>query len=470
MKLFNTSSRLIEEFQPLNSPSVTFYACGPTVYDYTHIGHLRTYTHNDLLRRTLMYNGFNTKYVMNITDVGHLTGDDDTGEDKLEKGAKKFGKTVEDVAQYFTDFFFASTDALRILRPDIVVEATKHIADMISLISKLQQRGFVYETDEAMYFDTTKFDKYGALSGQNLADKMQKAREDVYIDSQKKHATDFVLWFKRVGRFKDHTMYWNSPWGDGFPGWHIECSAMSMKYLGETIDIHAGGVDHIPVHHENEIAQSECATEKTFVKYWFHSEFLKINGEKMSKSKGNLYTLDHLSEKNIDPLALRYLYLQTHYRQVMNFTWESLQAAQTALNKLKDSTLQLRQQTHRKELSDEKLNKVEEYSRSFKESISHDLQMPKALSTVWEVVKSNIPSNDKLELLYDFDHILGFGLPELNNDDIPHEIIELAENRKKLRASNDFKTADQIRSDIEERGYHLEDINGAYRIKKKPAS
>ncbi|MFH0979549.1 MAG: cysteine--tRNA ligase, partial [Candidatus Roizmanbacteria bacterium] len=342
MKLHNTLTRKLETFKPLNPPTVTLYTCGPTVYDYTHIGHMRAYVVNDLLRRTLAFLGYKVKHVMNITDVGHLTGDDDSGEDKLEKGAKKSKKTVWDVVKFFTDYHFKTTDALNILRPNIDCPATEHIKEMIKMIKKLDENGLTYKTDEALYFDVTKFPNYGKLSGQSLKDKLKGARKDVYLDPGKKNSTDFALWFFRVGRFKDHTMYWDSPWGSGFPGWHIECSAMSQKYLGETIDIHTGGVDHIPVHHENEIAQSEGATGKEFVRYWFHFNFLMVDNQKMSKSLANFYTLEDLKKHSIDPLALRYLFLQSHYRQVLNFTWESAKAAQEGLNKLKNIIVDLK--------------------------------------------------------------------------------------------------------------------------------
>src|SRR3989339_1953721 len=344
MKLYNTASRKIEEFIPLNPPNVTFYSCGPTVYDYTHIGHMRTYVNNDVLKRTLVYLGYKVKHVMNITDVGHLSGDDDSGEDKMEKGAKKYGKTVWDVAKFYTEFFFKTTDALNIIRPNIVCNATEHVEEMIRLIEKLKQNGFVYETKGALYFNVKKFKNYGKLSGQKLEEKIQAVRTEVNVDEDKKHPADFALWFKRVGRFADHTMYWTSPWGEGFPGWHIECSAMSMKYLGDTIDIHSGGIDHVPIHHENEIAQSEAATGKPFVKYWFHNNFLTVDGQKMSKSLGNFYTIDDIEKNKIDPMSLRLLFLQSHYRQPLNFTWQSARASQEAYKRLREIFINLKPQ------------------------------------------------------------------------------------------------------------------------------
>jgi len=469
MRLYNTKTRQIEELVPLNHPIVTFYSCGPTVYDYTHLGHLRTFTNNDLLKRALNYRGYKVKHVMNITDVGHLTGEDtDSGEDKLEKGARKFGKTVEEVADFFTEYFFMSLDAVGISRPDIAVKATDHIQEMIDLNRILESKSFTYQTDEALYFDTSKFERYGQLSGQNLADKKLQARDDVYVDAQKKNPTDFVLWFKRVGRFQEHSMHWNSPWGDGFPGWHIECSAMSMKYLGSTIDIHSGGVDHIAVHHENEIAQSECATDAEFVRTWFHNVFLLINGEKMSKSLGNLLTIDSVRERSIDPRSLRYLFMQTHYRQIMNFTWESLDAAQNALFKLRKMSAQLKQQEQRTELSEEKMAKVTDYQLKFADALDNDIQMPQALAVVWEVVKSNIPSLDKIELLTQFDEVMQLDIFNSSGvqEDIPDFIKELAEKRAEARNDRNFDLADQCRKEIEDKGYILEDSPTGYVLRK----
>ncbi|MFN4212761.1 MAG: cysteine--tRNA ligase [Microgenomates group bacterium] len=466
MNLYNTITRKIEKFQPLNPPRVTLYTCGPTVYDFTHIGHLRTYTNNDVLKRTLNYLGYQVKHVMNITDVGHLTGDDDTGEDKLEKGAKRVGKTVWVVAAFYTDFFFKSTDSLNILRPDIICRATDHIKEMIDLIQILEKKGYTYETKEALYFNVAKFKNYGRLSRQPLSQKLKGAREEVYIDPEKKHPADFALWFKRVGRFANHSMHWTSPWGDGFPGWHIECSAMSMKYLGETIDIHAGGVDHIPVHHENEIAQSEVATGKPFVRYWFHNNFLLVEGEKMSKSLGNFYTIDDIKKKNIEPAALRYLFLQSHYRQVLNFTWNSVLSAQEGYNKLKEYVLTLRQQKERTALSSDKLKKIDLFRQRFLEAVSNDLQTPQALSFMWEMLKSNIPSTDKLDLLLEFDQVLGLKLNEITQDEVPEEIIKLAKERQKARQKQDFEKADELRKKIQQLGWKIEDSQQSFKLKR----
>lgn len=467
MKLYNTLTRTIEELNPLHPPIVTFYSCGPTVYDFTHIGHMRTYINSDVLKRALTYRGFSVNHVMNITDVGHLSGDTDHGEDKLEKGAQKSGKTVWEVAEFYTNNFFETMKALNILPATTTCKATDHITDMTSCINTLVQKGYAYETNEAVYYDISKFPNYGKLSGQKMDDKIQKAREEVNVDPEKKHPADFALWFKRVGRFADHQMHWNSPWGDGFPGWHIECSAMSMKYLGETIDIHSGGVDHIPVHHENEIAQSEAATGKQFAQIWFHNAFLLVNGAKMSKSLNNFYTIEDVRNKRIDPLALRMLFLQTTYRQEMNFTWESVQAAQTALQKLREQVLVLRSQTQRQALSEDKLHQVDEYRVQFTQALENDLQMPQAVAVTWSMLKSNIPSEDKLDLLYEFDTVLGLDLRNVTEEKIPDEIVRLGTERDHARANKNFALSDSLKQQIEELGYAVFDGVDGSTIKKK---
>ncbi len=466
MKLYNTASREIEEFKPQMPPEVSFYSCGPTVYDFTHIGHMRAYTNTDFLKRTLTYLGLKVNHVMNITDVGHLTGDTDEGEDKLEKGAKSSGKSVWDVAKFYADNFFETMKALNILPAETTCKATDHIEEMIELVKKLVEKGFAYETKEAIYFETAKFANYGKLSGQKLDEKIQQARKEVVADPEKKNPADFALWFKTVGRFANHEMHWSSPWGEGFPGWHIECSAMSMKYLGKTIDIHSGGVDHIPVHHENEIAQSETATGKPFVKQWFHNEFLLVDGVKMSKSLQNFYTLKDIKKKNVDPIALRYLFTQTQYRQQMNFTWESLEGAQNSLIKLRELVLALRKQTDRQMISEDKLIQVDTFRSQFRAALENDLQMPQAVAVVWSMLKSNIPSEDKLDLLYELDQVLGLNLKELNEELIPKNILELVMKRETARKNKDFTTSDQLRAEIEKLGYRVEDIGDNYSVKK----
>lgn len=466
MKLYNTLSRKIEEFIPLNPPHISFYVCGPTVYDFTHIGHMRTYINNDVLKRSLIYLGYKVNHVMNVTDVGHLSGDDDSGEDKMEKGAKKYGKTVWDVAKFYTDFFFRTTDTLNISRPDIVCNATDHIEQMIQLIDRLIQKGLAYETKEAVYFDVLKFKNYGKLSGQKLEEKIQAVREEVNVDSEKKHPADFSLWFKRVGRFADHTMHWTSPWGEGFPGWHIECSAMSMKYLGETIDIHSGGIDHVPVHHENEIAQSEGATGKQFVRYWFHNNFLTVDGQKMSKSLGNFYTIEDIEKNKIDPISLRLLFLQSHYRQPLNFTWQSARASLEAFNRLREIANGLKVSNSQNNKLVKLSSKGIVFQQHFKEAIEDDLQTPQAVANMWDMIKSDITNEEKYLLLMDFDKVFGLNLSNITEEKIDANIIILAERRLEARKQRNFDASDRLRIKIEKAGFKIEDKGDSYSIKK----
>jgi cysteinyl-tRNA synthetase len=463
LKFYNSLTRKIEEFRPLKSPDVGMYSCGPTVYGYAHIGHLRRYVGDDVIKRVLALNGFKVKHVMNITDVGHLTSDADTGEDKMEKGAKALGKTVWEVAKFFEEQFFKSTDILNIKRPDILCRATEHISDQIDLIKRLEEKGFTYKTEQGIYFDISKFPGYNRLSGQNLDDLKVAVREDVTSDPAKRHPADFALWIFTKGRFADHVMRWNAPWGNGFPGWHIECSAMSMKYLGETFDIHTGGIDHIPTHHTNEIAQSEAASGKPFANYFVHHEFLMVDGKKMSKSFGNLFTVADIQERGIDPISLRYLFLTAHYRDPLNFTWESLKASQTALLKLKAQCSRLRQgfggQVNRTMLSKEKLSKIDDFRERFVSAVNDDFAIPRAIAILWEVVKSNIPGEDKYDLLVFFDEIFGFGLSQTQDSDpkIQDEIKILIGQREKLRKEGKFDEADKMRFKLQELGYRIED-------------
>ena len=464
MKLYNTLTRSIEEFKPIEPNKISFYACGPTVYDYSHIGHIRAYVFNDTIRRVFEFLHYDVQHVMNITDVGHLSDDADSGEDKMEKGARKYGKTVWDLAQYYTDFFFMTMDGMNILRPKIVCKATDHIGEMIEMIKILIEKGHAYETREAVYFDTTTFKEYGRLSGQKNEDKKQAVRDDVYTDPEKKHPADFALWFKRIGKFKDHTMHWESPWGDGFPGWHIECSAMSGKYLGKTIDIHTGGIDHIPVHHENEIAQSEATNGVPFVHYWMHYHFLQVEGQKMSKSLGNFYTIEDIVKKGINPLAFRLLLLQSHYRQPMNFTWKALVGTNEAYTKLKAQSLKIKsEQVSHFEPSEES----KKYKRQFIDAIENDLQTPQAVAVLFNMLKSEISSNEKLLLLTEFDQVLGLNLLSIETKEVvPLEVIDLAEARKKAKEQKEYTKADELRKQIEEKGYKIEDAKGEYILKK----
>ncbi len=433
------------------------YACGPTVYDYTHIGHLRKYIGDDLIRRVLTANGYNTKFVMNITDVGHLESDADEGEDKLEKGALATGRTVWEVAKFYEDYFFKSTDQVNILRPNVTARATEHISEMIKLIQKLEENGFTYITDDAIYFDTSKFPNYTQLSRQKLEEKGVGVREDVVIDKQKKNPQDFVLWFFTVGKFLNHAMKWDSPWGEGFPGWHIECSAMSMLYLGNTLDIHTGGMDHIPVHHTNEIAQSEAATGEKFVNYWVHHEFLMVDGEKMSKSKKNFYTYEDITDKGFEVLALRYLFMTAHYKDFINFTWNSLGASQNALNNLRG---EIRLWESPKEVDTR-------YWQSFIDAANNDLNLPQALAVVHDLVKSEIDSGIKAATLLKMDEVLGLDLDKYISKpkEVSSEVQELLDKRQKARDDKNFEESDRLRKEIEALGFEILDTPEGQKVR-----
>lgn len=408
--LYNSLTRQKELFTSIDSKKVKLYTCGMTVYDYAHIGHGRKYIMDDILRRVLTANGFKVNHIQNVTDVGHLISDADEGEDKLEKGAKKQGKTVWEIADYFTKNFYDSMDKLNIIRPSVICKATEHIKEQIDLIEKLFKNGYAYDTAEAVYFDTSKFKDYGKMFGQKVSEKRIGVRDEVKTDSNKRNPQDFALWFKRVGNFADHAMHWESPWGDGFPGWHIECSAMSMKYLGDQIDIHTGGEDHLSIHHPNEIAQSEGATgKKPFSKFWVHSAFLTVDGTKMSKSLDNFYTISDIVKRGFDPLALRYLFLGAHYKKPINFTWVSLDGASKGLKRLQ-STVNSLKITDRTILSQEKNEKVNEYRVKFNQAINDDLNTSKAMAVMFEMLKSNISSEDKYDLAISFDEVLGLNL------------------------------------------------------------
>ena len=464
LRIYNTLSRKIENFKPQNPPLVTMYACGPTVYEYAHIGHMRRYVGDDILVRILEYNGFKVKEAMNITDVGHLTSDSDTGEDKMEKGARKFEMSVWDIAKKFEKQFFNSLDALNIQRPDILMHATDYIKEQIVFIQILEQKGYTYKIDDGIYFDTSKFPNYTKLSGQKAEDLKAGAR--IEMVKGKKHLTDFALWKfspNLPAGGKKRQMEWASPWGVGFPGWHIECSAMAIKGLDtETLDIHTGGIDHIAIHHANEIAQSEAATGKQFVRYWVHHNFLHVDGNKMSKSAENIHTVEDVLRKGFDPLALRYLYLQTHYRQEMNFTWYSMGAAQIAYKRLIEEVAKLKNPK----------GEIPEFEKKFLEAINDDLNLPKALGLVWELIKSDYPDSAKAESLYKIDQVLGLDLEKSREKKkvlkiiLPSEIQKLIEERNQLRKQGRFTQADYLRNKIKKLGYLIKDTKKGMEIEK----
>jgi len=463
MKLYNTLTRKKQEFKPLNANQVKIYLCGPTVYWYPHIGNLRTYVNNDILIRALNYLGFKTKVVMNITDVGHLTGDRDIGEDKMEKAAREKKLDIWQLAKKYTDYFWQASAKLNIKKPDIVCKATDYIPSMISLVKKLEEKGYTYKTDDGVYFDTSKVKDYGSWFHLNLKGLQDGAR--VEKNSQKKNPADFALWkFAKPGEKRQ--MEWISPWGPhSFPGWHIECSAMAMHHLGNTLDIHAGGIEHIPVHHTNEIAQSQAVTGKQFVRYWFHSSHLLVDNQKMSKSLKNIYTLDQLEEKHFDPLDLRYFYLTAHYKSKLNFTWKALTGAQVSLNKLRETITGLSNQA--KTGSDKQLKK--DWQKQFLQAINDDLNMPQALSLVWQLIKSSLlASQDKLDLLQSWDQVFGLDLfKKTEKTKIPEKIKKLVKLRQKLRQEKKWQKADQLRQKIEDKGFIIEDSNRGIKIKVK---
>lgn len=465
MRIYNSLTWQVEEFVSLKPKKAGMYTCGMTVYDYAHIGHGRKYVMDDLLRRLLTYNGYEVTHVQNVTDVGHLVSDADEGEDKMEKGARKSGKTVWEVAEMFTRDFYASMDLLNILRPTIVCKATEHIDEQINLIKRLSDKGFAYETPEAVYFDVGRFPRYESLFGQKLGEKQTAAREGVQTGEHKKNELDFALWFKAVDRFANHVMVWDSPWGKGFPGWHIECSAMGMKYLGESFDIHTGGLEHQGVHHPNEIAQAEAVTGKPLAKYWVHSGFLTVDGQKMSKSLGNVYRVGDVIAKGFSPMALRYLYLTAQYRGPLNFTWSGLAAAQTAYEKLaafiRDSRL-----SKRVELSKEKMKKLDGFRDRFWAAVNNDLGFPGGLAVMWEMVKSNIPDYDKVDELLDWDEVLGMKLSQTEAVVIPPEVTDLAAKREQMRKLGKFVEADQIRLEVEKSGFKIKDTPMGTKIYK----
>lgn len=458
-----------ETFKPMERGKVGMYCCGPTVYNYAHIGNMRSYIFEDVLKRVLEFNGFKVKHVMNITDVGHLTSDADTGEDKMELGAKRERKTVWEIAEFYTKTFFRDSKRLNILKPTIVCKATDHINEMIDLIKKLEKRGYTYRTDDGIYYDTSKFKDYGKLTGMTF-DKLQenlKAGARIELSPQKKNITDFALW-KFSPKDKKRQMEWDSPWGVGFPGWHIECSAMSMKYLGESFDIHCGGIDHIPIHHTNEIAQSEGATGKKFVNYWLHGAFLIMGKNiKMAKSIGNIVTLQTLIDKGFDPLDYRYLCLTAHYRSELEFTWENLESARKSLLSLREKIRMLKEEARKEKIkSDPEIVKF--YRQMFLKAINDDLNMPKALSVVWKLVRSKerIGPGDRLDLLFEFDRILGLNLEKEEEWELPEEVKKLVEERERARRRGDYKTADTIRRKIRELGFIIEDTPKGVRWKK----
>ena len=458
---YNTLTRKKEKFVPIDEKEIRIYSCGPTVYKDATIGNMRTNIFQDVLRKVLRYNGYKIKHAMNITDVGHLVSDGDEGEDKMLKSAREENKAPEEIANHYTKLFFDDLKNLNLETPEIICKATDHIQDMLKYVEKLVEKGYAYETSTAIYFDISKLDKYPVLSNLNLED--QKAGARVEVDPEKKNPQDFALWIKAP---ENHLMKWDSPWGPSYPGWHIECSAMGQKYLGEQFDIHTGGIDLIPTHHENEIAQSKGYCGKIPAKYWLHGEYLLIDGGKMSKSLGNVYLIKDIIDKGYDPLVYKLFTYSSHYRNKLNFTWDGIEATSKSLERLKNGYKAHLDGTDKIEDS-----KIIEYEERFHKAINDDLNMPFSMGVVWEVVRNEKKSPKLAELLLKFDTILGLKIDEETKqdkvqDEIPEEILKLVEERNIARANKDWAKSDELRDKIQEKGFKVIDSKEGTRIEK----
>ena len=459
LKIYNTLSRSKEVFVPVRPGRVGIYTCGPTVYNYAHIGNLRTDIFMDILRRVFAFNGYKVKSVMNITDVGHLLSDADDGDDKMSMAAAEQKKTPEEIAEFYSAAFFRDIARLNVRRPDVTPKATEHIGDMIKIVQALLDKGYAYETDDGIYFDISKFPDYGKLSGANLEEQLAGARVD--INTGKRHPADFALWKKAA---PNHIMKWPSPWGMGYPGWHIECTAMSNKYLGDVFDIHTGGIDHVPIHHENEIAQAEAWLGKKAVNYWMHSEFMLVDGGKMSKSLGNTYTVDDLAAKGYTPMEFRYMCLNVQYRQKLNFTWEAMAAAKTAYERL--SALLYR---HKTAPAPENRPEIEKYLGEFHEAINDDLNVPMAMGVLWKMLR--LPAGkDVYDAALVMDKVFALDFDKVASPDhtaeAPPEIREMAEKRREVRRNKNWAESDRLRDEIAAKGYKVLDTADGYRLEK----
>ncbi|MDD3386699.1 MAG: cysteine--tRNA ligase [Candidatus Pacebacteria bacterium] len=482
MKIYNSLTKKKEELKPINEKEVKIYGCGPTVYWFAHIGNLRTYIFEDILKRVLNYNGYSVNHVMNITDVGHLTSDSDSGEDKLEKGAKKERKSVWEIAEFYTEFFKKDLELLNIIKPTKWIKATDTINDQIELIKKLEEKGFTYTISDGVYFDTSKLEKYGRLWGESERKEMKGRIEEV---KEKRNQSDFALW-KFSPKNEKRQMEWESPWGVGFPGWHTECVVMSIKELGIPFDIHCGGIDHIFIHHTNEIAQAEAVYDKPLANYWMHGEFLNLKDSKMSKSSGTIITLSTLKQKGFTPLAYRYLCLNTHYRSKLSFSDESMDFAENSLNKLYEKAFETFNSS-----KTEYSERYNEYIKKFKEYIDDDLNIPGALAMTWDMLKDKDLSDfEKHELLINFDEVFGLRLSLIKSDEnisgskyiiktfkddlpfwtsdinsLPEELKKLVEEREESRNNKDWDKSDEIREKIEKLGWQIEDSGNKTIIK-----
>lgn len=457
----NTLTKNKDLFKPISSEEVKIYSCGPTVYKDATIGNMRTNIFQDVLRRVLRYNGYKIKHAMNITDVGHLVSDGDDGEDKMLKSAREEHKTPMEIAEHYTQLFFDDLAKLNIETPEIVCKATDHIQEMLEYVEELVKKGYAYETSTAIYFDISKLDKYPILTNINIED--QKAGARVEVDEEKRNPYDFALWIKAP---ENHLMKWDSPWGPSYPGWHIECSAMGQKYLGEQFDIHTGGIDLIPTHHENEIAQSKGKCGKVPANYWMHGEYLLINGGKMSKSLGNVYLLKDIEERGYDPLVYRLFSYSCYYRNKLNFTWDGIEATSKSLERLRNSYQNHLQGTDELTSKDtESLTKIEE---NFHKAINDDLNMPLAMSFVWEAARYEKKNLKVAHVLSKFDTVLGLKIDEQNlkTQEIPQEILDLVEQRKLARENKDWVKSDEIRDLISQKGYTITDTKDGMKIER----
>lgn len=469
MKLYNTLSRSIEDFKPIDENLVRMYTCGPTVYNYAHLGNLRMYIHEDILEKTLRYIGYPVKRVMNITDVGHLESDADDGEDKMLKGAKRENKTVWEVAQHYTDAFFRDIEKLNIKKADIVAKATDYINEYIEFIKGLEQKGYTYMANGNVYFDITKVENYTKLSGMDLEQLRTASREEVSVDIHKKNPQDFVLWFTK-SKFENQAMKWDSPWGVGYPGWHIECSVISLKNLGEQMDIHCGGVDHIPVHHTNEIAQTESYTGKPWVKYWWHGEFLIDQDGKMSKSSGEFLTLSLIEKKGFNPLSYRYFVLNSHYRKQLAFSFDSLASAENAYMKLKSRIKSIKDNA---DISEAGLSEAAlKFKEEFKNCLEDDLNTANAITVLFNLLKADdVTNSEKIKLIQDFEQVLSLDLLKEEeakevHDEMAEYIEEMIQKRQEAKKNKDYQLADAIRAELLEKGIMLEDTRQGVNWKK----
>ena len=460
MKLYNTLTRKVEEFKPNEGNIVNMYTCGPTVYHFAHIGNLRSYIEEDLLEKSLNYLGYKVNRVMNITDVGHLSSDADTGEDKMLKGAKREKKSVLDIAKFYTDAFFKDCSDLNIKKPDTVIPATNEIDEYIKIITKLIETDYAYLAGGNVYFDTSKLKDYYVLTNHNEDDLMIGVRDSVEEDTNKRNKADFVLWFTK-SKFDSQELKWDSPWGVGYPGWHIECSGISMKYLGEYLDIHCGGVDNIFPHHTNEIAQSESYLGHKWCNYWFHVEHLNDKNGKMSKSKGDFLTVSLLKEKGYNPLSYRYMVLGSHYQKNLEFSFEGLDQAENAYFKLKNKINSLKKEED--ELNQEMFDK---FNNEFKEALSNNLNTASALTVLYDVLKSDVNDFTKVKLISEFDKVLSLDLLKEESDEISDEIMNLVELRNKYKKEKNYSEADKVRDELLNLGYKILDTRDGVKIER----